>query len=797
MSANSKTLGKRPGGLSDRASDVVLVVLSIAILLVVAYPLYYILVASVSDPYDVYAGKTFWLPSQFTLKGYAAVFSDDSILMGYWNSIKYTVVGTAFSVIMIYITAYPLSNPDLPGRKFFNIFFVITMYFGGGLIPTYLIVRDTGLINTIWAMFLPGGVAVSNMIIARNFFETSIPKELKEAAEIDGASKLRIFWDIIIPLSKPIMAVMVVFSMVAYWNDWFTALIYMTGEGRAPLPLVLRNILIASETSASQASCGGSGNTVEPGTVNTNTEQTSFNIISGISALSGGYDSNEVLNTMAQNAGITITWDTMSDSLSEQVNIRIAGNDLPDAFNGVGFSNYDLTNYGEDGTFIDLTPYITEEYMPNLTKILEEHPDIRAAITMDDGCIYGLPAGEQMGTAGIGKEQDYNIYTIPQYSMINKAWLDELGPEVPTTLDELHDALKAFKDNDMSATYYGNDAGSTIPMSFGIDQWCWGQNIFYAGFGFTNWTNDICADLVLQPDGTVNFVSDDDNYRAALEYFHNWFAEGLIDQEAFSQTDTQYMAKCSQGEVGVATWWYIEELMGDYADDYVFLPVLEGPDGSCNVTVRDGGGINSGNLSITSACESPINLLKFYDQWYDPENVMQLQYGPIGTYFTEQDENGLWQSISDEEAQQKFGKSAGEVKSEYEVYGPKLILSDYYATTFEMEPRAVERLTDLYDYWMPFVKDTTTYPIDCVYTEDELDTIDKWRVDFENFVAEQEATWLRDGGITDDTWNAYKENLNSYGMQELLEVYQAAYDRYEETAGAADTTAPATAESAA
>ena len=425
---------------------------------------------------------------------------------------------------------------------------------------------------------------------------------------------------------------------------------------------------------ASLAGCGGGqSNTVEPGTVNTNTDQTSFNIISGISALSGGYDSNEVLNTMAQNAGISITWDTMSDSLSEQVNIRIAGNDLPDAFNAVGFSNYDLTNYGEDGTFIDLTPYITEEYMPNLTKILEEHPDIRAAITMDDGCIYGLPAGEQMGTAGIGKDEDYNIYTIPQYSMINKAWLDKLGLEVPTTLDELHDVLKAFKDNDMSATYYGNDAGSTIPMSFGIDQWCRGQNIFYAGFGFTNWTNDICADLLLQPDG------------------------------------------------------------------------------SYNVTVRDGGGINSGNLSITSACESPINLLKFYDQWYDPENVMQLQYGPIGTYFTQQDENGLWQSITDEEAQAQFGKSAGEVKSEYEVYGPKLILSDYYATTFEMEPRAVDRLTDLYDYWMPYVKDTTCYPIDCVYTEDELDTIDKWRVDFENFVAEQEATWLRDGGITDET----------------------------------------------
>ena len=231
----------------------VLVALSVLILIIVAYPLYYILIASVSNPYDVYAGKTFLLPSQFTLEGYKAVFVDDSILMGYWNSIKYTVVGTIFSVAMIYVTAYPLSNPDLPGRKFFNIFFVITMYFGGGLIPTYLIVKDTGLMNTIWAMFLPGGVAVSNMIIARNFFETGIPKELKEAAEIDGASKLRVFFSIIIPLSKPIMAVMVVFSMVAYWNDWFTALIYMSSD-QAPLPLVLRNILIKSSTSASQAS---------------------------------------------------------------------------------------------------------------------------------------------------------------------------------------------------------------------------------------------------------------------------------------------------------------------------------------------------------------------------------------------------------------------------------------------------------------------------------------------------------------------------------------------------------------
>ena len=545
----------------------------------------------------------------------------------------------------------------------------------------------------------------------------------------------------------------------------------------------LTALALTAVMAASLAACGGGGGSSQSAEeAISNTSQTEFEIMGGQSALSPGYADNEVLNALQEETGIKITWNTMSDSLAEQVNIHIAGGELPDAFQGVGFSNYDLASYGADGTFIDLTPYINEEVMPNLTKILEEHPGIRAAITMDDGCIYGLPSAEQMGTAGIGKEEDYSIFTIPQFSMINKAWLDDLGLEVPTTLDELEVCLQAFKDNDMSAKYYGNDPGSTIPMSTGFDQWCWGQNIFYAGFGFTNWTNDICNDLVLQKDGKVNFVCDDDGYRAAMDYFHNWYAKGLMDIETFSQDDTQLMSKCQQGYVGVSTWWYIEELMGDYAKDYVFLPVLEGPDGTKNVTVRTGGGTSSGQLSITEACESPSNLLRFYDKWYDGETVMQLQYGPIGVFFTGQDENGVWNSITEEEAKAQFGKGAGELKSTYEVAGPKLILSHYYNDTFKMEDRAVERLTDLYDYWMPQVSDTTTYPIDCVFTAEELETIDRYKTDFQDTVAENEGLWIKNGGPTDEEWEAYKQNLSATcGMDELLTVYQEAYDRYAES----------------
>lgn len=539
-------------------------------------------------------------------------------------------------------------------------------------------------------------------------------------------------------------------------------------------------ILTAGLAGSALTACGGSKQEgVSDGTANADTSQTEFSIMGGMGVLSKGYEDNAVLKKLQEDAGISILWNCMSDSLAEQVNIRIAGGDLPDAFMGVGFSNYDLTRYGKDGTFIDLKPYLTEEYMPNLAKILEENPDILSAITMSDGAVYGLPAAEKMGTAGIGSADDHSIYTIPQFSMINKAWLDELGLEVPTTLDELHDVLVAFKENDMSATYYGNDAGTTIPMSTGFDQWCWGQNIFYAGFGFTNWTNDVCNDLVLGDDGKVSFVCATDKYREALTYFHDWYAEGLMDNEMFSQTDTQYIAKCSQGYVGVGTWWYIEELMGEHADDYVFLPVLDGPDGTHHVTVRTGGGTNSGNLSITSVCKSPAALLKFFDAWYDPEVVMQLQYGPIDVYFTEKDDDGLWLSITDEESQEKYGKSAGELKGEYEVYGPKLILSDYYSTTFKMEDRAIERLTDLDNYWMQYVDSDVTFPVDCVYTEEELETIDQYRTDFENTVSENEGLWIKNGGPTDDEWAKYLDTLkNSCGMDELLAAYQAAYDRY-------------------
>ena len=512
--------------------------------------------------------------------------------------------------------------------------------------------------------------------------------------------------------------------------------------------------------------------------------QTEFLIVGGMSVLSSGNDSNPVLLDLAEKANIEIEWDLMNDSLGEQVGLRIGGNNLPDAFIAVGFSQFDINKYGHDGTFIDLTEYLTPEIMPNLCAILEKYPEIRSAITQADGKIYGLPSAEMMNTGAISDKYDYSIYSIPEFSMINKAWLDKLGLKVPTNLTELHDALKAFKDNDMSHTYYGNAAGSTIPMSTGFDQWCWGQEIFYAGFGFTNFTSDICFDLIVNPDGTVEFVSATEKYRDAITYFHDWFAEGLMDLEMFSQGTSQLIAKASMGRVGVTTWWEKEEILGDYAKDYVFLPPLDGPvgtkyEGSHNVNLRSGPGVTSGNLNITAACGNPTALLKYFDQWYDGEIVMQLQYGPIGIYFSEKDSNGVWQVISDEAAREQFGHSAGELKGLYEVYGPRLILPEYYNSVFYLENRATERLEYLVNDWLPFVDNKQSYPNDVTFTDDELDVIDRFKADFSSQVAQYEGTWIKNGGPTDAEWEAYLNMLkDSCGMDRLLAVYQDAYNRY-------------------
>lgn len=219
-------------------------------LIIVAYPIVYILSASISNPKFVSSGEMWLWPKGITFEGYQIVFANTKIWTGYANTILYTVVGTSVNLIVTIPAAYALSRKDFVGRNFFMGMFMVTMFFGGGLVPTYMLVKSLGMINTIWAIVLPSAASIWNIIVSRTFFQSSIPKELQEAAQIDGCTNMRMFMKIILPLSMPIIAVMALFYGVGNWNNYFSALIYLNDEAKYPLQLILRQILVLQEMSA-------------------------------------------------------------------------------------------------------------------------------------------------------------------------------------------------------------------------------------------------------------------------------------------------------------------------------------------------------------------------------------------------------------------------------------------------------------------------------------------------------------------------------------------------------------------
>ena len=236
----------------DVIFDTVIFIILTLILFVVAYPLYWVIISSFSDPTAVSAGKVLLRPIGFTLKGYAEVFKNSQVMRGFFNSIVITFVGVCVNLAVTLPTAYALSRDNFSGKKPITIFYMITMFFGGGMIPTYLVVKNMQLLNTIWALVLPGCLSVYNMIVARTFFKSNISEELYEAGEIDGCTQSRFFFQIALPLSKSIIAIMVLYYGVGHWNSYFSALLYISDQDKYPLQLVLRNILITNQTALSQ-----------------------------------------------------------------------------------------------------------------------------------------------------------------------------------------------------------------------------------------------------------------------------------------------------------------------------------------------------------------------------------------------------------------------------------------------------------------------------------------------------------------------------------------------------------------
>ena len=255
MSQEAKQMARRRRHSRQSKSDIIfetVVIILLALLtFTIIYPLYFVVIASFSDAKAVIGGKVVFLPTDVTLENYAECFKNGDLMLGYKNSFLLLIIGTSIYLFLTILCAYPLSRRDLWGRNGIMMYCTIPMFFGGGLIPTYLLVtRTLGLGNSWWAVIFVGGVSTYNMIIMRTFFMSSIPFELQEAAEIDGCSPFRTLISIILPLSIPVICVIGLYYGVGIWNSYFTALIYLSDKNKWPLQLFLRQILVNADLSA-------------------------------------------------------------------------------------------------------------------------------------------------------------------------------------------------------------------------------------------------------------------------------------------------------------------------------------------------------------------------------------------------------------------------------------------------------------------------------------------------------------------------------------------------------------------
>ena len=234
----------------DRAFNIVNAVVMTLITVVIVYPLYYVLLASITDPVIVNSGKLLFYPESPYFEGYARAFDYAPLWTGYGNTLKYTVVGTAVALLCTIPAGYALSRMDLPGRRVIMFLFTFTMFFSGGIIPLYLVIKSLHMYDTIWAIVLPVAVSAYNLIVCRSFFDTGIPTEMLEAARIDGCTDFKFFFRIVIPLSSTIIAVMCLFYATALWNMFFNHLMFLSGKENMPLQVVLRDLVLMNQATS-------------------------------------------------------------------------------------------------------------------------------------------------------------------------------------------------------------------------------------------------------------------------------------------------------------------------------------------------------------------------------------------------------------------------------------------------------------------------------------------------------------------------------------------------------------------
>lgn len=479
-----------------------------------------------------------------------------------------------------------------------------------------------------------------------------------------------------------------------------------------------------------------------------------------------------IFKRLQEKTNVEIDWTAIqADQWSDKISLEMANTkNMTDFIFSAGFSDNDLLKYAKQGVIIPLEEYI-DAYMPNLQAVFEKYPEYRTMCTDTEGHIWALPWIEQLGN------EKTAIQTIGNMSFINKKWLDFLNLEVPTTVDEFEQVLIAFRDHASEIQAEFGIDGSIIPMSCIVNDGDQDPSLIINGFGEGYGDADKARHIAVTNDKEVICSATQDGYKEGIEWLHKLYEEGLIDTESFTQEWSTYVAKGKSGRYGVCFSWDVANI--DNLEDWVPLPALTAD--TRNITPQNGSftsGFDRGRCVVTAVAENPALVCAWLDQMYDPFQSPQNNWGTYG----EDDDFDIFELSKNAEGGEMLkhaplgDASPVEVREAESVGGPLAVLNDYYDVYVTCPDNAQYRLDWIKEYYTPDMNLDYVYP-NVFMNQEDTKKLSDLQTDIEKLINANKSDWIMNG-FTDDDWNQYLSELDGYGLEEYLQIFQKYLDDY-------------------
>ena len=479
-----------------------------------------------------------------------------------------------------------------------------------------------------------------------------------------------------------------------------------------------------------------------------------------------------IFKRLQEKTNVEIDWTAIqADQWSDKISLEMANTkNMTDFIFSAGFSDNDLLKYAKQGVIIPLEEYI-DAYMPNLQAVFEKYPEYRPMCTDTEGHIWALPWIEQLGN------EKTAIQTIGNMSFINKKWLDFLNLEVPTTVDEFEQVLIAFRDHASEIQAEFGIDGSIIPMSCIVNDGDQDPSLIINGFGEGYGDADKARHIAVTNDKEVICSATQDGYKEGIEWLHKLYEEGLIDTESFTQEWSTYVAKGKSGRYGVCFSWDVANI--DNLEDWVPLPALTAD--TRNITPQNGSftsGFDRGRCVVTAVAENPALVCAWLDQMYDPFQSPQNNWGTYG----EDDDFDIFELSKNAEGGEMLkhaplgDASPVEVREAESVGGPLAVLNDYYDVYVTCPDDAQYRLDWIKEYYTPDMNLDYVYP-NVFMNQEDTKKLSDLQTDIEKLINANKSDWIMNG-FTDDDWNQYLSELDGYGLEEYLQIFQKYLDDY-------------------